>query len=80
MGDISIKVIVNGREKPWTHHDISYEQVVALSGLQATQPTTLFTVTYKNGPTENPEGIMVCGVVVKVKDGMVFNVALTDKS
>jgi hypothetical protein len=40
----------------------------------------VYTVTYHNGPRANPEGTMLDGDKVKVKDGMVFNVQFTDKS
>ncbi len=42
--------------------------------------TTVYTVTYKRGLGNKPEGTLVEGDTVKVKEGMIFNVARTDKS
>jgi hypothetical protein len=72
-------IIVNGREKIVTDDEISFAQVVVLSGLPST-PTTVFTVTYRRGEGKKPEGTLVEGQSVKVKDGMIFNVTATNKS
>jgi hypothetical protein len=42
--------------------------------------TTYYTVTYKHGAVSNPDGSMVAGETVHIKDGMRFNVTPTDKS
>ncbi len=76
-----VKIIVNAREKKWEKKTISFDQVVKLA--YPTPPAgqcIVYTVTYHNGPRANPEGTMVDGDKVKVKDGMVFNVQYTDKS
>jgi hypothetical protein len=72
-------IIVNGREKVITEQELSFAQVVALSGLPST-PTTVFTVTYRRGEGHKPDGTLVEGETVKIKDGMIFNVTATDKS
>jgi hypothetical protein len=41
---------------------------------------TIYTLTYKRGHGNKPEGTLVSGETVKVKEGMVFNVTRTDKS
>jgi Multiubiquitin len=40
----------------------------------------MFTVTYRRGEGNKPEGTLVEGETVKVKEGMIFNVTATDKS
>ena len=40
----------------------------------------MFTVTYTRGEGHKPQGTLVEGETVKVKDGMIFNVTATDKS
>ena len=76
-----LAIIVNGREGIWGERKISFEQVVKLAfGTIVNSDTTIYTVTYSKGPAENPKGSMVKGNVVKVRDGMVFNVTKTDKS
>lgn len=72
-------VIVNGRPKVVTAKELSFADVVALSGLP-TGPTIFFTVTYTRGEGHKPQGTLVEGETVKVKDGMIFNVTATDKS
>jgi hypothetical protein len=74
-------IIVNGREKPWKENVISFEQVVVLAfGTNSGNQNTAFTVTYKGGPEQNPQGTMVKGEKVHVKNKMIFNVTATDKS
>lgn len=78
---VDVKIIVNAREKKWEKKKISFDQVVKLA--YPTPPAgqcIVYTVTYHNGPRANPEGTMLDGDKVKVKDGMVFNVQYTDKS
>ena len=75
------KIIVNGREKIVTQHELSYVAVVRLA-FESPQfdENVVYTVTYKRGPDHKPEGTMVDGDTVKVKPGMIFNVTRTDKS
>jgi len=76
-----VTLIVNGRPKPWTEKTITFEQVVVLAfGNYDPNPNKVYTVTYDRGPHENPEGSMVKGDKVKVKNKMIFNVTCTDKS
>jgi hypothetical protein len=77
--DKEVTVIVNGRPKAVTAKELSFADVVALSGLP-TGPTIVFTVTYTRGEGHKPQGTLVEGETVKVKDGMIFNVTATDKS
>ena len=72
-------VIVNGREKVVTAKELSFAGIVALSGLPS-GPNTVFTVTYRRGEGKKSEGTLVYGDMVKVKDGMIFNVTATNKS
>lgn len=76
-----ITLIVNGRPKPWTERTITFDQIVVLAfGGYDHNPNKVYTVTYDRGPHENPEGAMVKGDKVLVKDKMIFNVTCTDKS
>jgi hypothetical protein len=76
-----IMLIVNGRPKPWTEKTITFEQVVVLAfGSYDPNPQKVYTVTYDKGPHQNPEGSMVKGDKVFVKNKMIFNVTCTDKS
>jgi len=76
-----ISLIVNGRPKQWIEKTITFEQVVVLAfGTYDPNPNKVYTVSYDNGPNENPAGSMVRGSKVLVKDKMIFNVTATDKS
>lgn len=74
-------LIVNGEKKRYDERKISFRQVVELAfGRDTNTDKTYYTVTYKNGPDENPSGTMVAGQSVKVKRGMIFNVTPTGQS
>ncbi len=61
-------VIVNAREKAWSNEKISFDDVVKLAyGEVSTNPS-------------KPEGSMVKGEVIYVKNIMIFNVTQTNKS
>ena len=72
-------IIVNGQPRTVTKRRITFSEVVELAGHQS-GVNIVHTVTYRRGPRANPEGTMVRGDSVKVKDRMVFNVTSTDKS
>lgn len=79
--DFKVALIVNGRPKQWAEKNISFEQVVILAfGTYDPNPDKVYTITYDKGPHENPEGSMVKGEKVLVKDKMIFNATATDKS
>jgi len=75
-----ITVIVNGREKRVTKGELSFDEVVALADGLPTGPNVLYTITYRKGDGHKPEGSLVQGGTVKVKNGTIFNVSPTDKS
>ena len=79
--DKDTSIIVNGREKVVEGKKLSFSELIRLAfDPPPTGENICFTVTYRNGPKQNPEGTMVEGSTVKIKCGMVFNVTATDKS
>lgn len=79
MEDITI--IVNGTQKIVKKEEHTFDEIVVLA--YETPPygvNTLFTVTYRKGHGNKPEGILAEDELVKVKDGMIFDVTATDKS
>lgn len=78
--DKELTIVVNGREKVVSHRDLSFNEVVALAEGLHTGPNVVYTITYRRGHGNKPEGTLAEGGSVKVKDGMVFNVRATDKS
>lgn len=79
MKDVTI--VVNGTQKTVAKDDLTFDEVVKLAF--ETPPygaNTLFSVTYRRGHGNKPEGILAPGESVKVKEGMIFDVTATDKS
>lgn len=74
-------IIVNGRQKMVTAKELSFAEIVALAfDNPLTGPNVVFTITYRKGEGNKPEGSLVEGEKVKIKEGMIFNVTATDKS
>lgn len=74
-------IYVNTREKQFTGHNIAFNDVVLLAfGKIETNPETVYTITYRKGDNNKPEGIMDIDDVIKVKNGMIFNATATNKS
>lgn len=76
-----ITIYVNGRKKEVAKNSsLTFAQLVALAfDSVPAGPNFMFTITYTKGEGSKPEGTLVEGASVKVKDGMVFNVTATDK-
>lgn len=74
-------IIVNGRACDWSKKTISFEEVVRFAHNIGTPGEEItYTVTYKNGPKENPLGSLVKGKSVFVKQKMIFNATCTNRS
>ena len=79
--DKEIEIIVNTRTKVVTKKELTFMEVVQLAfDPVPTGENIVFTITYRKGEGNKPEGTLVEGETVKVKDGMIFNVEYTDKS
>jgi hypothetical protein len=76
-----ITIIVNARSKTITERELTFREVVALAFPNPVfSDTIIYTVTYKRGEGKKPEGSLVEGESVHVKEGMIFNVDKTDRS
>lgn len=73
-------IVVNAVPKTVHQNYLSFEEVVALAFPKPAGPNTIFTVSYRGGCGKNPEGTLVLGQKVKIKNKMVFNVTATNKS
>jgi hypothetical protein len=77
----TITIIVNGQAKEVADKELSFTQVVVLAfGKAAGDGNTIFTVTYRKGEGKKPDGSLVAGETIKIKEGEVFNVTETSKS
>jgi multiubiquitin len=76
-----ITIIINATEHTVDKGSITFEEVV---GLAYENPpygeNTLFSVTYRRGHGNKPEGTLDPGGETQAKDGMIFDVTPTDKS
>lgn len=77
-----VTIVVEGSPHEWPkNEDISYAQVVTLEVPDYAQnPNITYSVRYAAGHGNKPEGILVPGASVKVKEGMVFYVSETGQS
>jgi predicted HTH transcriptional regulator len=79
--DKTITIIVEGTEHEWLKDEITYAEVVTLEVPDyPNHPEITYSVKYKKGDNNKPEGILALGASVKVKKGMVFNVSETGQS
>jgi len=77
----TVTIIVEGTPHGWPKTEISYVEVVTLEVPDYPQhPEIFYSVTYRRGQGNKPEGILVPGAAVKVKEGMIFNVSETGQS
>lgn len=80
-GEGRIQIAVNGRHRVETRQVLTFRNVVMLAFDPVPEgDNVLLTVTYRNGPAENPKGSMQVNDSVHIANGMVFNVTATDKS
>lgn len=76
-----VTIIVEGSPHEWPKDEITYAEVVTLEVPDYAQhPEISYSVTYKRGHGNKPEGILSPGMSVKVKEGMIFNVSPTGQS
>ena len=77
----SVTIVVEGTPHEWPKGEISYSEVVTLEVPTYPQNQQItYSVTYKRGQGNKPEGILSPSASVKVKEGMVFNVSETGQS
>jgi len=79
--DKTVTIVVEGTPHEWPKKEITYAEVVTLEVPDySSHPEITYSVVYKRGQGNKPEGILVPGASVKVKEGMVFNVSETGQS
>jgi hypothetical protein len=77
----TVEIVVKGTLHAWPKDEITYAEVVTLEVPDYAQhPEITYSVKYKNGHGNKPEGILSPGGSVKVKDRMIFNVSETGQS
>jgi len=77
----TVTIVVEGTPHEWPKDEISYVELVTLEVPDYPQhPDITYSVKYKRGHGNKPEGILSPGSTVKVKEGMTFNVSETGQS
>lgn len=77
----TVTIIVEGTPHEWPKGEITYVEVVTLEVPNYMEhPEITYSVKYKNGHGNKPEGILAPGGSIKVKEGMVFSVSETGQS
>lgn len=78
----AITIIVNAEERVVDGKDeLTFDEVVDLAfDPRPAGDQIVYTITYYRGHGNKPEGHLVEGGSVRLKEGMVFNVKYTDKS
>ncbi len=77
----TVTIFVEGTPHEWPKDEITYAEVVTLEVPNYPQhPEITYSVKYKRGQGNKPEGILSPGASVKVKEGMIFNVSETGQS
>lgn len=74
-----ITIIINGTSYEVEKEEISFDELVKLAGLP-TGSNVSYTITFRKGHGNKPEGTLVEGESVKLKEKMIFNVTATDRS
>ena len=77
----AVTILVNGEPHEVTKTRITFEEAVKLAYPVPPSGTCIeFTVTYRNGPSENPKGTLTAGHSIEIKNRMIFDVTPTDRS
>jgi hypothetical protein len=78
---IRITIKVNSRDREVDHRMLTYWELVQLAYPEAApSDQIIYSIDYASGPRQNPNGSLVEGQSVTVKEGMKFYVTPTDKS
>ncbi|ABD10268.1 hypothetical protein ThrDRAFT_01692 [Frankia casuarinae] len=77
----TVEIIVNGRRRTVVKGELSFDEVVALAFDPVPAGDNVdFTITFRRGHGDKPEGTLRPGGTVKIKEGMIFDVTATDRS
>lgn len=77
----TVTIVVEATPHEWPKDRITYAEVVTLEVPDYSQHSPItYSVTYKRGHGEKPEGTLAPGASVKVKEDMIFNVSETGQS
>ena len=77
----TITIIVEATPHEWQKDEITFAELVTLEVPNySAHPEITYSVKFKNGHGNKPEGILAPGASAKVKEGMIFSVSETGQS
>lgn len=80
-GTAMVPIVVNGRERAVAERELTFERLVDLAFPNLpVEASRSFTVTYRRGPADRPEGSLVADQATRLEPGIRFNVTATTKS
>lgn len=80
-GSLTVPVVVNGRRQSLATAEVSFEDLIGLAYPNVPAVgQSMFTVTYRHGPLDRPEGSLAPSQRLRAVHGVVFNVTATNKS
>ena len=80
-GALTVPVVVNGRRQSLAVPEVSFEDLVGIAYPDvAAISNSMFTVTYRRGPLDRPEGSLAPTQRLRAVHGVVFNVTAPNKS
>jgi hypothetical protein len=78
---LTVPVVVNGRRQSLAAPEVTFEELIGLAYPDAPATSnSMFTVTYRHGPLDRPEGSLAPSQRLRAVNGVVFNVTATNKS
>jgi len=76
-----VDILVNGTPEQVKKGEVSYKEIVTFAFPDFPEhPERSYSVKYKHGPAEKPEGILAPDAKVKVRENMRFDVTFTGQS
>lgn len=76
-----VTIVINGTAHEVPKEEMTYAEIVTLAFPDyPNHPEINYSVTYKRGHGNKPEGILLPGQSVRVKDDMIFYVSPTGQS
>ena len=74
---LAIRILIGDTPYIVNSEEVSFQEVVTLwwPDDSTPDPATVFTISYRRGPEDNPRGTLARGGSVKVRDGMRFDIA-----
>lgn len=80
-GSLTVPVVVNGRRQSLAVPEVTFEDLVGIAYPEVpVTANSMFSVTYRHGPLDRPEGSLAPSQRLRAVNGVVFNVTATNKS